>query len=409
MQYLIKNVRIVNPDENFVGDVLLGNGVILEVADCISVFSSECEIIDGTKKILMPGLIDPHVHFRDPGLTQKEDFVSGSRAAVSGGITTVFDMPNTIPPVFDNTCLEQKKKIIRPKSLVHWGIFICGGDDNFQEIKEAHNVPGVKLYLNATTGNLKNSQESMWRKLFRTGKKIALHAEGEVFEHIVNVWQDEGTPCELHLCHASLASEVESVRKRKSKSLPITAEVCPHHLLLSQSDDIPLATMKPELRSKSDTMALWEGIEDGTIDILATDHAPHLLEEKETPIPAFGIPGVETLFPLLFSEFQKRKFCLQQFVQMTSFRTRSIFHIRNKKGIIQKGWDGDVILINPETEWHIDASSFFSKAQWSPFDRWAVKGKIEKTFIDGDIVFEDGKGILSDKPRSEIDFEVLSP
>lgn len=411
MKYLIKNVRIVNVDEDFVGDVLLGEGKILEIKKGELTPGSKIpdpgvgiKIINGTGKILMPGLIDPHVHFRDPGLTHKEDFASGSRAAVAGGVTTVFDMPNTIPPVFTCEDLERKREVVASKSLVNWGLFFGGGDENVKEIKKAHNIPGVKLYLNFTTGNLKTQQEATWRKIFHAGKKVALHAEGEVFARAVEIWKEEGTPCELHLCHTSLASEVELVRKLKLQGLLITAEACPHHLLLTENCDNPLATMKPDLRSKGDRDALWKGISDSTIDILSTDHAPHSIEEKKKHPPSYGIPGVETLFPLMFTEFQKRGLSFQKFVQMTSSRTREVFHIQNKKGAIKEGWDGDVVLIDPETKWNIDASQFFSKAKWSPFDGFPVRGKIEKTFLHSELVFDSGESIDKDFRGKEILF-----
>ncbi|MCF7917545.1 amidohydrolase family protein [Candidatus Gracilibacteria bacterium] len=425
MKYSIQNVQVINHDESFIGNILVGGGKILKVSKSptskqkdtrkrdylISPSKGEVSVkeIDGTGKLLMPGIIDPHVHFRDPGLTDKEDFTSGSKAAICGGVTSVFDMPNTVPPTFTVEALKQKRAIVQSKSLVNWGLYF-GGGDNIDEIKKVKNIPGVKLYVNSTTGNLKNIDKDIWRQIFHATQKVSLHAEGEAFAEVVKVWKEEKYPCELHLCHTSLKLEINLLRSLKKDTLTsslISAEVCPHYLLLTSEDlaRYPLATMKPPLATKEDQGALWEGIQDGTIDILATDHAPHLISEKEKLPPSYGIPGVETLFPLMFTEFVKRGISLSKFVEMTSWRTREIFHIQNSKGYIFDGFDADMILVDPHKKWKIDSNIFYSKAHWSPFEDWNVEGQIEKVWLGGELICEEGRISNKETRGKEIFFE----
>ena len=382
----IENVTIVNPDGRMRGSVCIEGGKIRAVTD--QVFEpGEAEVVDGSGKLLMPGLIDPHVHFRDPGATHKEDFESGTRAALRAGVTTIFDMPNTKPAVFTLENLEAKRVIAAEKAHCHYGLFFGAGVGNIREIKQVTNIPGVKLYLNTTTGNLKMDDENQWRKVFHATRRVALHAEGDTFARAVAVWESEGFPCELHLCHASLRSEVDLVRKYKSHPLAgpkITMEVCPHHLFLThkeREDYGAVCCMKPELATQDDIEALWEGVEDGTIDCFATDHAPHTAEEKASDVTFYGIPGVETLFPLLFTEFEKRGYDLEKFVALTSTKTVEIFHIQDKKGRVDVGYDADLILVDPMVEWKIEASQLESKSKWTPFDGFPVKGRVLQSWV----------------------------
>lgn len=414
INYLFKNIRIIDAKQDFVGNVLVEKGKI----GAVSVDPIECTDaveIEGSGKMLFPGCFDPHVHFRDPGFTHKEDFHTGSLAAVSAGVTSVFDMPNTNPLVFTVENLEQKRQIAKEKSVCNYGLFFGAGEGNLEEIKKAKNIPGVKLYLNMTTGNLKMDDELVWRDVFQLGKKVALHAEGETFFRAVEIWEEEGFPCELHLCHASLKSEIELVRKMKKNPQAkgkISVEVCPHHLLLTHADQErcgAICCMKPQLATEEDLKALWEGVGDGTIDFFATDHAPHTWAEKKASdepgqTPVYGIPGVETFFPLLFTEFQKRGLSLQRLAEMTSSATIHTYHVQDKKGLIETGFDADMFIVDPAIQGKIEASRFFSKSPWSPFEGREVLGQIEKTFIGGTLVFDQGKIIARDSRGKELKF-----
>lgn len=411
--YYIKNIRIIDANQDRVGSIFVENG---EIAKDQRLKTGDYNIIDGTDKILMPGWFDPHVHFRQPGFEHKENFRTGSRAAVSAGVTSFFDMPNTKPATFTTALLEEKRNFARENSVANFGLYFGAGIGNIEEIKEVKNVPGVKLYLNATTGNLKMDDENHWRKVFQTGKKVALHAEGETFFRAVEIWEEENFPGELHLCHASLASEIELIRQMKAQEGAkgkITVEVCPHHLFLTDEERKACGAfccMKPELATEKDIEALWAGVQDGTVDIFATDHAPHTVEEKEASSNPekegpFGIPGVETFLPLLFTEFQKRNWDLKRLSEMTSQKTVEIFHIKNKKGKIEAGYDADLVLLDPNVELEIDPKKLFSKSKWSPFESFPISVKVEKTFVGGVLVYADG-GFVEDGFRGkELNFE----
>jgi len=424
--YIIQNTRIIDCNQDLIGNVLISNHKIYEInknpADFSNFISNSKKkgekivIIDGTNKILMPGCFDPHVHFRDPGFTYKEDFNSGTKAAISAGVTSIFDMPNTNPPVFTVKNLEDKRKIANSKTICNYGLFFGANIENLEEIKTAKNIPGIKLYLNTTTGNLKMDDENKWRKIFNLGKKIALHAEGDTFFRAVEIWQEENFPCELHLCHASLKSEMDLVRtlKENPKSREkITIEVCPHHLFMThkeREEHGAICCMKPELATQKDVDSLWDGVIDGTVDFFATDHAPHTLAEKKDSNapgkdPVYGIPGIETFLPLLFTEFQKRKLSLIKLAKLTSKNVVEKYHISNLKGEVKAGFDADLILIDPNFNGRINAKNFFSKSNWTPFENREISMKLDKTFLAGELVFEENKFLTEKTTATELTFK----
>lgn len=400
---LIQNVKIIDAYTEKCVDVLIEEGKIAEILPPQTGVSEE--VVDGTGKILFPGLIDPHVHFREPGFEYKEDLESGSSAAVSAGVTGFFDMPNTNPPTFTRELLAAKKDLARGRSWAHFGFYFGAGPDNKSEIEAVEGVPGTKLYLNTTTGNLKMDQEDQWRAIFRIGKPVSLHAEGETFHRAVSIWVEEEAPCKLHLCHASLRSEVELVRKIKTDQFmgpKISMEVCPHHLFMTHEDRErygAFCCMKPELATQDDVEALWEGVADTTVDMFATDHAPHTKAEKMSDQIYYGIPGVETLFHLLYTEFVTRGMPLSLLAAMTSHNVFQQFKVSDQKGLIAPGYDADLVLVDPEWEGVIDASKFFSKCDWTPFEGRTIRGGIETVWLNGSVVFE--AGILQGLPRGQ--------
>lgn len=388
---LIKNVRAIDAQHDEICDVLVVDGKFEE----LTLQSPTPDIeIDGTGLQLFPGCIDPHVHFREPGFEYKEDLASGSRAAISAGVTSFFDMPNTEPPTFTRELLAEKKGLAAGKSWAHYAFYFGAGPDNQAEIAADKQVPGTKLYLNTTTGNLRMDNEDRWREIFRLGKPVALHAEGPVFQRAVEVWQEEGAIGHLHLCHASLRREVELVREiKKNPALKekISIEVCPHHLFMTHEDREKhgaFCCMKPELATQDDLTAMWEGVVDGTIDFFATDHAPHTRAEKESDEIFYGIPGVETFFPMLYTEFVQRGWDLSQLSFMTSFNTFQIFKVKNKKGLIKPGYDADFFLYNcDEEERFIDAEELHSKCEWTPFEGWPILGNLVSTWVEGELKY----------------------
>lgn len=388
---LIKNVQAIDAEHDEVRDVLIIDGKFAALDESLT----PDETIDATGLQLFPGCIDPHVHFREPGFEYKEDLASGSKAAVSAGVTSFFDMPNTDPPTFTRELLADKKALAAGRSWAHYGFYFGAGPDNQTEIEQVAGVPGTKLYLNATTGNLKMDDETRWREIFSIGKPVALHAEGPVFQRAVDVWLEEGSPCHLHLCHASLRREVELVReiKKDSKiSNRISIEVCPHHLFMTHEDREKhgaFCCMKPELATQDDLDAMWEGVEDGTINFFATDHAPHTKEEKLSENIFYGIPGVETFFPLLYTEFTKRGYSLKKLSAMTSRNTFRTFRVQQDKGLLSNDFDADCFLYDPATKTKIDAKTLHSKCEWTPFEGYPLSGQLKSTWVKGELKYTD--------------------
>jgi len=398
MNKKIDQIRIIDAEKDFFGAVEIADEKIFRVEKI-------AEKSPPDAKILFPGLWDVHVHFRDPGLTHKEDFETGSKSAVAGGVTTVFDMPNTIPPVFSAEILEQKRALVGQKSYCNFGLYFGAGPKNDAEILKAKNIPGVKMYLNTTTGDLKMDDEHRWAEVFKLGRRVALHAEGNTFTRAVHVWKNTGAPCPLHLCHASLEAEVGLVRELKNDEKcreKISMEACPHHLLMTAKDREThgaYCCMKPELATEKDREALWQGIQDGTVDILATDHAPHTKAEKQEADaggkPCFGIPGVEILFPLMFTQWQHHGWDTKKLVAMMTTKPRQIFDVKSKKGLIKEEWDADLTLWNPEDSGKecgiVSAENQHSKCRWTPYEGYKVCGNIEKTWVNGHLTFDVGK------------------
>lgn len=398
MNYHISNVRLIDPNIDKIGEIWFVEGRIMLENPHI-----DCEEIDGTGKILFPGFIDPHVHFRTPGDGKDETFESGSRAAAAGGTTLVLDMPNTVPSTFDRASLKKKRAVIAEQSLVRWGIWF-GAANNVEELKAvAHDVIGFKLFCNETTGSHLTNNEDFWRELFRVGKPVITHAEGETFEQLAKIWEEEGMPCLLHQAHVSLKREVDFLRELKKKTTKVSAEVCPHHLLLTEKlvEDLGnFARMKPPLATEEDRLALWDGIDDGVINLFATDHAPHSKEKKECAAHCWGVPGVGERFPLLFTEWIKRGWDLRIFSDMMGGVAAELFDL-GEFGVFQKGRLADAVLIDPDASFELQAYERPGMCNWSPYDGLTVQGRVEKTWISGVEIF-DGKNFLDGFTAPEV-------
>lgn len=396
--YHISNVRLIDPYKDEIGEIWLVSGRIRFQNP-----KQECEEIDGSGKIIFPGFIDPHVHFRTPGDGKDETFETGSQAAAAGGTTMVLDMPNTIPSTFDRNSLKQKRDVVGAQSLVRWGLWF-GAGRNIEELNAvAHEVIGFKLFCNETTGNLLTQDEGFWRALFHIGKPVITHAEGETFERLATVWEEEGMPCLLHQAHVSLKREVNFLRQLQKKTDKVSAEACPHHLLLTQESENTLgnfARMKPPLATEEDRLALWDGIDDGIITMFATDHAPHAKEKKERPEPCWGVPGVGERFSLLWTEWRKRGWDTRKFSDMMGGVAAERFGL-GEFGILKEGAIADVVLVDPEGTFEIQAYQRPGMCNWSPYDGRVVKGRVEKTWIAG-VEIWNGKTFLDGFTAPEV-------
>ncbi|WP_027127786.1 dihydroorotase [Fusobacterium perfoetens] len=388
---LIKNGLVVVDGEIKFKDILIENEKIVEISD--EIIKDGEEILDAKGHYIIPGIIDPHVHMRDPGLTHKEDFETGSKACAKGGVTTFFDMPNTIPNTITEEELLKKKKDAIGRSYVDYGFYFGGSKlDNSTEVEKVKDlVVATKVFMNVSTGNMLVEDEKILENIFRASKLVGVHAEGEMVQKAIELSEKTGTP--VYLCHLSTKEEVEMVREGKKKGLKIYGEVTPHHLFLNEKDVLKnsLLRMKPELKTKEDNEALWEGIIDGTIDTIGTDHAPHRLEEKLEKL-TFGIPGVEHSLEMMLKGVAGGRITLNDLTKIMSENTAKIFGIKNK-GKLEIGYDADLVIINLETTERIKKEEVVSKCGWTPYDGFLKGGEVLTTIVRGNVVYNNKKFI----------------
>lgn len=363
----------------------------------------------------LPGLIDPHVHLRDPGQTEKEDFYTGTSAALAGGYTSILDMPNNKTPIISRTTLEEKIKIAKEKIVCDVGFHFGSMGDNLDEFpkvtgysssgalaesrstssRQARTIKslvlGLKLYLNQTTGNFLLDKSHL-EKIFAAWPKelpILVHAEDTTFDDVLEVVKEH--PRKLHLCHMSTKYELTRVIEAKEAGLPVTCGVTPHHLFLTENDLNHLSAfgmMRPPLRSREDVDFLWKHL--SMIDLIESDHAPHTKEEKQNP-PAggptpFGVPGLETTLPLLLTAVSQGRLSLEQVVKLCHDNPSKIFNIPKIPNTPKT-----TVEIDMESTYEIKNENLFTKCKWSPFDGWKVKGRVRRVFLREEKVFEDGK------------------
>jgi carbamoyl-phosphate synthase/aspartate carbamoyltransferase/dihydroorotase len=336
-----------------------------------------------------PGLIDIHVHLREPGATQKEDFLTGSRAAIAGGFTFIIDMPNNPIPTFSIEALEDKIKLSK-KAVCDIGFHFGTNGKNLDEFKKAYLHPkvfGLKVYLNHTTGDFLIDDPKILNDIFKawnSNKPILVHAEGKKIKECIILAKKYNR--RLHICHISQKEEIEMVKKAKKEKLKITAGVTPHHLFLIDEhiEKIgPFTMMKPPLGTKKNQDALWQGILGRTIDLIESDHAPHTKKEKLADKPSFGVPGLETTLGLLFKAVHDKKITEKDIVRLLFDNPKKIFNIPEQKNTY--------IELDPEKSYRIGGNGYQTKCAWSPFDKWQVYGKVENVILHGKQIMKRGK------------------
>ncbi|MDE1966087.1 MAG: amidohydrolase family protein [Patescibacteria group bacterium] len=336
-----------------------------------------------------PGFIDVHVHLREPGATQKEDFYTGSRAAIAGGVTFVIDMPNNPTPTVSIERLDEKVALAK-KAICDIGFHYGTNGKNADTFAEAASRPevfGLKLYCNHTTGEMLIEDPKLLETVFAAwppGKPILVHAEGPQLDMAIALADKHGQ--RLHVCHITQASEVEAVRKAKAAGRSVTAGVCPHHLFMTEKDREEkkgYATMKPPLGTLEDQAALWAGLVDGTVDIVETNHAPHTKEEKEKDPPAFGVPGLETSLGLMLKAVADGSITEERVVEAMHTLPRKIFNIPEQPDTY--------VELDPDAPYTAGKDGYESKCGWSPFTGWELYGKPMKVVLRGKTLLEDGK------------------
>ena len=341
--------------------------------------------------IKLPGLIDAHVHMREPGGTHKEDWSSGTAAAIAGGFTMVLAMPNTLPPVTNGKTLEEILELAGQKALCDFAQFVGASFDNTATAGSlSTKAAGLKMYLDQTYGPLRLDDMADWLEHFRNTPlemPIAVHAEGPSLAAAILLSQMSGHP--VHLCHISRRDEILLIREAKEKGLNVTCEVTPHHLFLSEADTQRLGKgrceVRPVLNRKEDQQALWENLE--YIDCFATDHAPHTLIEKDSGNPPPGFPGLETSLPLLLNAVSQGRLSLEDIILRSYTNPRRIFNLPEQKDT----W----IEVDLDAETEVKAQNQFTRCGWTPFEGFRLKGKVVRTVLRGKTVFEN-ETILAD-------------
>ncbi len=416
MKTLIKNATVVLPDNVVQTSVLIDGTQIADIDVAVGV---EADIeIDATGKHLLPGVIDDQVHFREPGLTHKEDLKHASRACAKGGVTSFLEMPNTIPNTITQAELDAKLKLASTRSLVNYGFYIGATPENVDTLKHATRTPGIKIFIGSSTGNLLVDEQSALEKIFRdTTLTICAHCEDEstvranaekyadstnVADHsnvrdhkaaliatqraiaLANEYEHP-----FHVLHVSTGIEVEQALKSRSKW--ITSEVCPHHLFFSVDDYERLGSlvkMNPSVKNTQDNKQLWQALLDGHIDIIATDHAPHTMDEKRKPYPECpsGLPAVENSLALLLNQVHQGNCTLSQVVGWMCSGPAKIWDIKNK-GQIKVGFDADLTLVDLNLTQTIRNEDQETKCGWSPWDNESLTGWPVATWVMGHQVF----------------------
>lgn len=390
---LVKNCKlVVENNQEIIRDILIEDGVITKIDENIQ--AEGHEIVDAQSNYVLPGIIDVHTHMRDPGLTHKEDFTSGSRACARGGVTTFIDMPNTIPVTVTEKALMDKKDMMVGRSYVDYGFHFGGSKkDNSEEIKKVlDKVASTKIFLNMSTGDMLIEDEKVVENIFRESKIISVHAEEGMVERAIEFCKKYDK--ELYLCHLSKASEIELLKQAKAEGVKVFGEVTPHHLFLNVEDvnaterSKMLLRMKPELKEKSDNEALWKALADGTLDSIGTDHAPHLIEEKLAKL-TYGVPSVENSLEMMLNGVKENRITFERLIEVMCKNPAKIFKIKNK-GDIAVGYDGDLVIVDINDNSPIKDDKVITKANWTPFENCNRGGRVLTTILRGEIVYNKG-------------------
>jgi dihydroorotase len=432
MRLLIKNAEVVFPDAIEHVSVVVEGVRIAEIDPARQLAVDDTVDADGLH--LLPGVIDDQVHFREPGLTHKEDLATASRACAKGGVTTFLEMPNTSPPTISQGRLEEKLALAAEKSLVNYGFYIGATADNIDELKRAHRTPGIKVFIGSSTGDLLVDDQAALERIFaETTLPITAHCEDETTVR-ANAARLAGTHDvadhsrirdhaaaliatkraidlafrhrhRFHVLHVSTGAETELLADHRGL---ITGEACPHHLLLSVDDYARLGTlaqMNPSLKTREDCAALWRALGDGRLQVVATDHAPHTLDEKRQPYPQSpsGVPVVENSLALMLNEVHRGRCSLAQVVHWMCDAPARVWDIVGK-GRIAVGYDADLVLVDIERVAEIRNEEQVTKCGWSPWHGETLVGWPVRTWVMGHEVYRDGK-FFADLCGREVEFD----
>lgn len=429
---LIQNAVIVNEGRKVTGSVVIEGEKIAEILVGEEQASASCdEVIDASGCYLLPGAIDEHVHFRDPGLTHKADITTESHAAAAGGVTSIMDMPNTNPQTTTLEALEEKFALLAEKSSVNYSCYFGATNNNYTQFPQLdkRRVCGVKLFMGSSTGNMLVDRMASLRNIFGgTDLLIAAHCEdqGIIKENMDRYKKEFGgddvplayhplirsaeacyrsselavqlareTNARLHIMHISTARELDLFSDAPLKEKRITAEACVSHLLFTEENYQTLGARikcNPAIKTADDRKALQEAVGNGLIDAIATDHAPHLLSEKEGgALKAMsGMPMIQFSLVSMLELADKGAFSIEKVVEKMAHAPAEMYDIQNR-GYIRKGYQADLVLVRPDSEWTVTTDCILSKCGWSPLEGHTFRWKVEKTFANGHLLFDNGK------------------
>ncbi len=442
-QTLIKNARIVNEGKIFEGDLLIEDNIIKEIDISISVKSADMTVIDVEGNYLIPGMIDDQVHFREPGLTHKANIETESKAALAGGITSFIEMPNTNPQTTTVEKLEEKFAIAARSSHANYSFMFGGTNDNLDEILKVDpkSVAGLKLFLGSSTGNMLVDDPKVIEKIFSsTDMVISVHCEDEatIKKNLAKYTEEYGddipmamhpiirsedacyissskaielakkTGARLHVFHLSTGKETKLFsNKIPLKDKKITAEVCIHHLWFSDKDYAKKGShikWNPAVKTSKDRDQLWKALLDDRIDVIATDHAPHTLEEKNNPYTSApsGGPLVQHALVALFEAHHQGKISVEKIVEKACHNPAILFDVE-KRGYIREGYFADLVILDPQNPWTVNKDNILYKCGWSPFEGNTFKSRITHTFVNGKLAYNNFK-ILDVKAGERLTF-----
>jgi dihydroorotase len=419
MRTLIKNAHVVLPGSLEKVSVIVDGTQIADIDPAPQIQVDE--VMDAAGLHLLPGVVDDQVHFREPGLTHKEDLITASRACAKGGITTFLEMPNTVPPAISQQRLEEKLALAAQKSLVNYGFYIGATTDNLNALKDANRTPGIKIFIGSSTGDMLVDDQAVLERIFaETTLPITAHCEDEstvranaarlagthdvadhsrIRDHAAALIATKRSidlahrhRHRFHVLHVSTGAETELLADHRGL---ITAEACVHHLLFNIDDYDRLGTlvqMNPSLKTKDDSEQLWNALRSGRLKVIATDHAPHTIEEKQRPYPASpsGLPAVENSLALMLNEVNCGRCSLQQVVQWMCDAPARVWDIMNK-GRIAVGYDADLVFVDMKREAEIRNEEQITKCGWSPWHGVKVTGWPVRTWVMGREVHCEGK------------------
>lgn len=427
---LIKNAKIVNEGKITESDLLIENEFIKQIGVNLNI-PENCQVIDAQGHYLIPGAIDDQVHFREPGLTHKGTIASESRAAVAGGVTSFIEQPNTVPNAVTQEILEEKYQIAAKTSFANYSFMMGATNDNLEEVLKTNpkNVAGIKIFLGSSTGNMLVDKEEVLTKIFSNTKMlIAVHCEDETtiknnlaeyqekygddipmeFHHLIRseeacylssskaVELAKKTGARLHIFHLSTAKETELFRNDiPLEEKQITAEVCVHHLWFTNEDyktKGSLIKWNPAVKTQKDKDGLWQALLDDRIDVIATDHAPHTLEEKANPYTSApsGGPLVQHSVIAMFEAAKQGKISIEKVVEKMAHNPSKIFKM-DRRGFVKEGFYADLAIVDPDSDWMVNKDNILYHCGWSPLEGTVFSSKITHTFVNGTLVYENNQ------------------